>query len=86
MLTLGENSESGTKWYKIGHGKPIGLGSVKIVIDKAQDRSFGEDGYSFQEKNGSEIEIEEDGNSLFGSQKEALEVLKKMARMAKDVL
>lgn len=33
-INLGENSETGNYCLKIGRGKPLGLGSVKIVIDK----------------------------------------------------
>ena len=40
VLTLGENTPSGSKCYKIGRGKPIGLGSVKISIDSIQRREF----------------------------------------------
>lgn len=44
-LTLGENDPNSSLCYKIGHGKSIGLGSVKIVIDKQIERG-NQDGYS----------------------------------------
>lgn len=39
-LNLGENSESSPLCHKIGRGKPIGLGSVKIVVDRISKRSY----------------------------------------------
>lgn len=49
-LTLGENSPDSKKCYKIGHGKPIGLGSAKIVINKRVERRFSENRYTNVEK------------------------------------
>ena len=40
VLTLGENSIDSQKCHKIGHGKPIGLGSVKITIEDISVRSY----------------------------------------------
>lgn len=42
-LVLGENREDSNYCYKIGHGKPLGLGSVKITIDRVYTRSFSPD-------------------------------------------
>lgn len=53
-LNFWENKSDGHMCYKIGHGKPIGLGSVKIVVDQIVCRSF-------SEKNGYEIK---DGKNL----------------------
>lgn len=39
-LTLGENDLDGTKCHKLGHGKPIGLGSVKIIAERVVVRRF----------------------------------------------
>ena len=39
-LCLGENKENGKFCHKLGHGKPIGLGSVKIVVDDLEEREF----------------------------------------------
>ena len=41
-LTLGENTADSSLCYKIGHGKPLGLGSVKITVNKKCVRTFGE--------------------------------------------
>ncbi len=40
VLTLGENDQSGNQCHKIGHGKPIGLGSVKIIVRSVDERVF----------------------------------------------
>ena len=39
-LNFGENRKEGDLCHKIGHGKPLGLGSVKIVIEERAERSF----------------------------------------------
>jgi len=39
ILTFGENDVLGGKWHKIGHGKPLGLGSIKIVVDSVKTRA-----------------------------------------------
>ena len=38
VLSLGENSFDSRMCHKIGHGKPLGLGSVKIVIEQENIR------------------------------------------------
>lgn len=39
-LVLGDNDEASTQLHKIGHGKPLGLGSVKITVDKVVARKL----------------------------------------------
>lgn len=39
-LNFGENTESGNLCHKIGRGKSIGLGSVKIFVSEVQMREF----------------------------------------------
>lgn len=39
-LNLGENDLTSDHCHKIGHGKPLGLGSVKIICDKITVRRF----------------------------------------------
>ncbi len=46
VITLGENREDGIKCHKIGRGKPIGLGSVKITVSSIDDRTFSDGEYS----------------------------------------
>lgn len=48
-LNLGENNENGVMCHKIGHGKPLGLGSAKIIIDRIVDRSILNGGYHLNE-------------------------------------
>lgn len=43
LLCLGENEEDGKYCFKIGHGKPLGYGSVKIIVDGYKERTV-EDG------------------------------------------
>lgn len=46
ILTFGENSFDSSHMQKLGHGKPLGLGSVKIVVEKDSQRTFSEaEGY-----------------------------------------
>lgn len=62
-LNLGENSENSGKCHKIGHGKPIGLGSVKIVADSVVKRVYENGVYSVNDVTG-EI-VEQAKSSLF---------------------
>ncbi|MBR1556020.1 MAG: TIGR03986 family CRISPR-associated RAMP protein [Oscillospiraceae bacterium] len=39
-LTLGENTPDSRYCHKVGHGKPIGLGSAKITVDAVTVRTF----------------------------------------------
>lgn len=48
-LNFGENDDNGTLCHKIGHGKPAGLGSVKIVADSVVIREFSDGNYSISE-------------------------------------
>ena len=47
-LTLGENMPDSHRCHKIGHGKPLGLGSAKIVINRQQER-LAENGYRLED-------------------------------------
>lgn len=40
VLTLGENSESSQYQHKLGHAKPLGYGSVKLVVTGKHIRTF----------------------------------------------
>lgn len=46
-ITLGENSIESTRCHKIGHGKPLGLGSCKILI-KSDNRRTIDDNMSYK--------------------------------------
>ena len=39
-ITLGENTADSPHCHKVGHGKPIGLGSAKITVDSVKTRTF----------------------------------------------
>lgn len=40
VLTLGENSESSQYQHKLGHAKPLGYGSVKLIVTGKHIRTF----------------------------------------------
>ena len=40
LLCLGENKKDGNLCFKLGHGKPLGFGSAKIVIESLEERIF----------------------------------------------
>ena len=40
LLCLGENDKKGKRCFKLGHGKPLGFGSAKIVVEKLDIREF----------------------------------------------
>lgn len=42
-LAIGENTPDSRRMHKLGHGKPLGLGSVKITVDSVTKRSFDPD-------------------------------------------
>ena len=46
-ITIGENDENGTHMHKLGHGKPLGLGSVKLVVESVETRSFNTETLSY---------------------------------------
>ena len=71
VLTLGENSQESCRCYKIGHGKPIGLGSVKIIIDEQIERTY-QDGYCLKKCN---IETVEDVFPNSQRKKELLRIM-----------
>lgn len=80
VLTLGENTRESNRCHKIGHGKPIGLGSVKITIEGIEKREYSDNSYTmvsedivleekperFQEDILSQIKIAADFNSIGG--------------------
>lgn len=54
LLCLGENNKDGNLCFKLGHGKPLGFGSAKIVIESLEERKFEYNSYE---------QIEEQTNS-----------------------
>lgn len=57
VLSLGENKTDSKRLYKIGHGKPLGLGSVKIVVENVTVRNYDNDSmkYSLNELDANEL-------------------------------
>lgn len=49
-IHFGENRREGNLCYKIGHGKPLGLGSVKIVIEENMERNFEDGVYTWKKE------------------------------------
>jgi CRISPR-associated protein (TIGR03986 family) len=43
VISLGENDKDSKLQYKIGHGKPLGFGSVKLVVKSQTIREIGND-------------------------------------------
>ena len=43
-ISLGNNSETGKYRHKLGHGKPVGYGSVKLFVEDLRLRSFSSEG------------------------------------------
>lgn len=72
-LNLGENSLDSDKCHKIGHGKPIGLGSAKIVINDVTVRSFKDGIYS--EESHSEY-LKDNKGEMFGNTQNVRNILK----------
>ncbi len=39
-ITIGENKPDSTLCHRLGHGRPLGLGSVKLAVDSCTERTF----------------------------------------------
>ena len=49
-LNFWENKDNGSLMHKIGHGKPLGFGSVKITVDEVLERKYNlQNGYELNE-------------------------------------
>ncbi len=57
VLAIGENNPDGKQMHKIGHGKPLGLGSVKITVDSVKKRTFDSESLVYSEENISPEEL-----------------------------
>ena len=40
IVTLGENDVQSPFWHKLGHGRPVGYGSVKLTVERISLRQF----------------------------------------------
>lgn len=50
-LAIGDNDKNSKQQFKLGHGKPLGLGSVKITVDDIETRSFDKDSLKYTVEN-----------------------------------
>lgn len=50
-INFGDNTKEGKMAHKIGHGKPLGLGSVKFLITEHRERVFTNNLYEWKERN-----------------------------------
>lgn len=57
-IHFGENDENGSLCHKLGHGKPLGLGSAKIVIEEKAERIFEKGSYRWEKEVMPEMRIE----------------------------
>lgn len=57
-IHFGENNKNGNLCHKLGHGKPLGLGSVKIVIEENAERVFEKESYRWVKESMPEMETE----------------------------
>ena len=48
-VCLNENTSESSMMHKLGHGKPLGFGSVKFIIEKIQIRKYEADEYKVEE-------------------------------------
>ena len=71
-LTLGENSADSNYCHKVGHGKPIGLGSAKITVDSVKTRTFSDGIYQENEYSWNAKEL----RNVFENQQNVDNVLK----------
>lgn len=72
VLTLGENEPNGLLMHKIGYGRPVGYGSVKITVDEVVERTIKNETYSITKNKFMDYEI---SDNIFSEQK-ALSELK----------
>lgn len=50
VITIGENSSDSKQMYKIGRGKPVGYGSVKITVDDISFRELDKSSFAYSIK------------------------------------
>lgn len=69
LLCLGENDKNGKRCYKLGHGKPLGFGSAKIVVENIQIRDFKSKEHKYVIKSCSNLGNDIKGWDLFSDNK-----------------
>ena len=80
LLCLGENKKDGKYCFKLGHGKSLGFGSAKIVVEKLEMRSFDptKPEYKIQTYNEVKRDNKENTRKLFTDVKFEANTLKNM--------
>lgn len=48
VLTLGDNFENSNQLHKLGTGRPVGFGSVKILVDEVRFREFDYGSFNYE--------------------------------------
>ncbi len=75
VLTVGENDPQSRMMHKLGYGRPVGYGSVKITVDEVVERSIGNGTYNLSYKSFSDYGV---SDAAF-AEKEALAKFKLIA-------
>lgn len=75
VLTIGDNNEDSVFCHKLGVGKPVGYGSVKLIVDGVATRSFKDGFYMVEHMDYESFDVSED---LF-DEKKALWEFKQIA-------
>lgn len=76
VLSLGENEPNSLQMHKIGYGRPVGYGSVKITVDEIVERKIENGTYSLEKNNFIDYGI---SDAVFSEQK-ALSDLKLISK------
>lgn len=64
-INLGENDINGKYCHKIGHGKSIGMGSAKIIVEDVIERSFSDGTYKVENRNETRLsDLDNDEDTL----------------------
>ena len=74
VLTLGDNDKESRYQHKLGTGKPVGYGSVKIIVDKVSERTV-DNGYACKEQDYTKYEV---SDSIF-SETDAVKAVKRIS-------
>lgn len=75
VLTLGENESNSLQMHKIGYGRSVGYGSIKITVDEIIERRIENGAYSLTQNQYIDYDIDD---SIF-SEKKAVSELKLIA-------
>lgn len=85
LLCLGENKEGGNFCFKIGHGKPLGYGSVKITVEGYRERTVEAGTYTLHPYNKEEVDKQVENLKLFEQASDLKRILNFTALSDKEV-